>query len=54
MIVSACCITFGGMLRLRAPTSRRGWRGFCQSGALVDYLFDYSTLPPPTTIYCEC
>jgi len=23
----------GGMLRLRAPTLGRGWRGFCRSGA---------------------
>jgi len=30
------------MLRLRAPTSGRGWRGFCQRGALLYFHFDYS------------
>jgi len=30
----ALAITFGGMLRLRAPTGGRGWRGFCARGAL--------------------
>ncbi len=53
-IISSSCdsrlqLTFGGMLRLRAPTHREGLAWFLQSRRELKFLFIYLTITPQST-----